>query len=123
VALVALAGCAGLRPAPSGRLVGSLSYREQMELPPGATVTVTLLALEEASLRVLDRQSVDAPHGGRIPFELSYDPDWIDGRTRFAVEALIAVGDRPWFATPDPPPEVALERTETQVHLVLERIR
>lgn len=110
VAAVSLAlGCAAVAPLrPEAVLRGEIAYRERMALPPGAIARIALVELRGAAPgRVLDELSADAPRSGHVPFELRYDPGDVEPGRRYGVDAVITVGERPWFAT-DPVAEVAL---------------
>lgn len=80
-------------------LRGTVSYRERMALPPGATVEVKLVdvSLADAPSRTIAATRTRAPAGSPIPFVLRYDSaDIAPGRT-YALQARIADGGRLLF--------------------------
>jgi putative lipoprotein len=106
LAAVALGGC---RPAEEaeddaptasaaieGVLAGTVSYRERMALPPGATVEVRLedVSIADAPATVIAAQTI-ATEGRQvpIPFELHYTADRIEPNRRYGVRATIRAAD------------------------------
>jgi putative lipoprotein len=83
-------------------LTGTITYRARVALPPGAVIEVRLLDVSRAdpstSLRAgapadaLARAGI-VTRGEQVPvaFSLSYDPDAIQPRRRYALQATIAV--------------------------------
>ncbi|WP_420456669.1 YbaY family lipoprotein [Rubrivirga sp.] len=96
--LVAVAGCTSSRPAAVGAgstLTGTVTYLQRIALPPDAVVTVRLLdvSLADAPSATLAEQKI--PTEGRnvpIAYALSYDPDRIEPRRRYAVRAEVRDG-------------------------------
>ncbi len=79
----------------SGRLTGTVTYRERIALLPGSVVWVTLQDISRADAPAdilatwtLTTSGENVP----IPFELSYDPAQVDLRHRYAVRAEIRDG-------------------------------
>ena len=79
----------------SGRVTGTVTYRERIALLPGSVVRVTLqdVSRADAPATVLAEQTITtAGENVPIPFELSYDPAHIDPRHRYVVRAEIRDG-------------------------------
>jgi putative lipoprotein len=102
-----LAGC-GARveplvepPVASGKVSGSVTYRERIALPPDAVLQVALLDVSrmDVAATLIAEQTIVPEHGVPIPFELEYDPDVIDARLVYAVRATISSGDNLLFVT------------------------
>ena len=79
----------------SGRLTGTVTYRERIALPPGSVVRVTLQDVSRADAPAdilatwtLTTSGENVP----IPFEVSYDPAQVDPRNRYVVRAEIRDG-------------------------------
>jgi putative lipoprotein len=126
VACTAWMGCVALPPPPAGEavLLGEATYRERMALPSGATLEVRLLEQGPGEPpREIAAARVDAPRSVPIPFTLHYDPDRRAPGAVYRIEALILVGERPWFATPVPAPEVRPGRQDEPIVVLLQRVR
>ena len=79
----------------SGRLTGTVTYRERIALLPGSVVRVTLqdVSRADAPAEVVDSQTVTTSgENVPIPFTLTYDPMQIDPRHRYTVRAEIRDG-------------------------------
>ena len=87
----------------SGRIEGSVVYRERMMLPPGAEVEAQLQDISRADALAMVMESVLlTPEGGPpYPFAIEYDARRIDPRKRYALRATISVNDRLMFTTTD----------------------
>lgn len=107
--ILALAACdAGSQGTPppeamTGRISGSVLYRERMMLPPQALVEVQLQDISQADALASVLATVQlTPQGGPpYSFEIDYDPGSIDPRRRYALRATIAVGDTLMFTSTD----------------------
>jgi putative lipoprotein len=76
-------------------LHGSVGYRERVALPPEALVEVTLEDVSKMDVAsVVLAQQILRPEG-QVPvtFRLAYDDNMVEERGRYAVRALIWVGD------------------------------
>ena len=101
-----LAGCstAGVVPrtggAISAQVLGTVTYRERIALPPDAIVKVQLVDVSRADAPavVLGEQLIETA-GKQVPFSfvIAYDPAGIDERMSYAVQARIEAGDRLLF--------------------------
>ncbi|MGH6906006.1 MAG: YbaY family lipoprotein, partial [Geminicoccaceae bacterium] len=80
-------------------LSGTVTYRERVALPPGAVVEIKLLDVSrmDVAAEVMAETAIRPEHQVPIPFELAYDPDRIDQRRRYSVQARILVDGRLWF--------------------------
>lgn len=81
-------------------IVGSVTYRERMALPPTAIIKVQLVDVSRADAPavVLGEQVIEAA-GQQVPFAFAipYDPAMIDERMTYAVQARIEDGGRLLF--------------------------
>jgi putative lipoprotein len=128
VALGALACATGAStpaPNPTGAamVTGSVTYRERMALPPGATVTVRLqdVSRADAPAEVLAEQVIVPTTQVPIPFALRYDPARIDARHRYSVSARIEVDGKLWFMS-DTHNGVLTDGGPTEVEVVVRRV-
>ena len=80
-------------------LSGTVTYRERIELPPGAVVEVKLLDVSrmDVAAEVIAEAVIRSEHQVPIRFELAYHPERIDQRHRYSVQARILVDGRLWF--------------------------
>ncbi len=83
------------------RIEGEVFYRERMMLPPGAELEVQLQDISRADamatvIATVMQQLQSAPP---YPFAIEYDPDSIDPRMRYALRAIISMGDRLLFTS------------------------
>lgn len=110
------------QPALSGKVTGSVTYRERIALPPDAVVQVALLDVSrvDAAATVISEQTIVPGQAVPIPFELPYDPQAIDSRLVYAVRATIKVGENSLFVTDTHYPVLTRGHGE-QVDLVLVR--
>ena len=85
-------------------VTGTVTYSEQIELTPGATLIVQIrdTSYADAAAELIAEQFITDP--GRVPikFEVSYDRDDIDSRNTYSVSARIEESDgrRPSSTTP-----------------------
>jgi len=86
----------------TGRVTGTVAYRERIALPPGAVVKVQLVDVSRADAPsiVLGEQTIQTA-GKQVPFafEIAYDPSAIDERMSYAVQARIEDGGRLLFVS------------------------
>ena len=86
-------------PAPVfARVTGLLSYRERMGLPADAEVVLRLLDNTADGLVVIGEQQFRL--AGRqvpIPFEIQYDPSYVEPLGIYTIDAQILVNGEPWF--------------------------
>ena len=84
-------------------VTGHVTYRERIALRPGSIVTVRLLDVSRADVKatLLAEQRIENLATVPVPFQLDYDPDVIDGRMSYAVQAQIhdAAGQLLWTTT------------------------
>ncbi len=126
---------AGAAPPASSILTGSVTYRARVALPAGAVIEVRLLDVSpadpSASLGVgapagtLARAEV-ITRGEQVPvaFSLPYDPNAIQARRRYVVQATIAVDGRiAWRTTTPHPVFVAGAAPTTPVTIVVDQMR
>jgi len=103
-ATVLLAGCtANTLPKPTPAVMGHITYRERVALPPDAEVRVVLLDVSRQDAEATPVADTTIRPDGRqvpLPFVLRYDPKRIDPRHEYAVRATITSGGQPTFTTP-----------------------
>ena len=73
------------------RISGQVVYHEQMNMPPGTTIRVTLedVSRADALAEVLSEQIITPDSGVPVPFALQYDPNKIDQRFSYVLRAQI----------------------------------
>ncbi len=93
---VAASGCAKWyksesKPSLSGRVSGTVTYRERIALPPDAKIIVSLedVSRADASSIFVAQQTLRPSGQVPIPFELRYIPSAIDLRHRYSLRAVI----------------------------------
>lgn len=75
-------------------VTGAVTYRPRIALPTNAVIEVSLVDVSRADAPAITLASQGIVTGGRqvpIPFELVYNPDSIDARYTYAVQARIMV--------------------------------
>lgn len=76
------------------RVTGTVNYRQRIALPPNAIVEVSLLDVsrQDVAATVISSQTIPL-EGKQVPvaFELPFNPDTIDERYSYAVQARILV--------------------------------
>ena len=127
--LLLLAGCSvsggeasATQEAKTGRVTGTVTYRERIALPPDAVIEVQLLdvSLMDVAATLIAEQTITPQHQVPIAFELPYDPADIDERLSYAVRATIRIGEKAMFITNRSYP-VLTRGTSNHVDLVLVR--
>lgn len=86
----------------SASVTGTVSYLPRIAMPSSAILEVTLVDVSRADAPAITLASQGAIFGDRqvpIPFELVYDPDQIDPRFSYAVQARIIVEGQLRFIT------------------------
>jgi uncharacterized lipoprotein YbaY/heat shock protein HslJ len=82
-------------------VTGTISYLQRIALPPNAVIKVELLDLSRVgAAQVIAEQTINA-NGRQVPFdfELRYDPNNINSRSRYVVRAQIYENGRMRFNT------------------------
>jgi uncharacterized lipoprotein YbaY len=100
-------------------LAGTLEYRERTPLPSDAIVTVQIENVTRPFYVVRNgRYSFRPTNGTSIPFEIAYDPSYIDAQDTYRVVAFVSSGQRTILDTPVPK-EVLTKGRPNQVRLEL----
>jgi putative lipoprotein len=128
--LLLISACAGGGKSPTPAVetrpavTGTVTYRERMLLPSDAVIQVSLLdvSLMDVAARLISRQEIRPAHAVPIAFTLPYDPEAIDERMTYAVQARISSGDRLLFIT-DTSYQVLTRGRPDHVDLVLKRVQ
>ena len=100
VACLACVG-SGTAGAVQGAIVGTVTYRERIALPPNAIVEVKLVddTIADTVAQVIAETRVQTGGQVPIPFRLEFDPSRITAGRSYALRARILVDDRLWFLT------------------------
>ena len=87
----------------AAHITGSITYREKMTLSPNAVVIVRLddVTRPGSAEPIVASTRIDQPGQVPIRFDLPYDPQLIDQRSRYAVRAVITDGGFVAFASLD----------------------
>jgi putative lipoprotein len=107
----------------TGKVTGSVTYRERIALPPSAIITVKLVDVSLADApAVLIAEQVIVTAGRQVPFEfaLDYDPSRILPSHTYAVQVRIENGDRLLFISDTMNP-VITRGAPTRVDIVVRR--
>jgi uncharacterized lipoprotein YbaY len=86
----------------SASVTGTVSYLPRIAMPPNAILEVSLVDVSRANAPAIVLASQGTVFGDRqvpIPFELVYNPDQIDPRLSYAVQARITVDGDLRFTT------------------------
>ena len=104
-------------------LSGTVTYRERIALPPGATIEVKLVDVSraDAPATTIAETSVTAAAQVPIPYALAFDDAGIEPRRRYTLQARITVGGKLWFATTTHHPVLAGGADNTDI--VVQRVR
>lgn len=81
-------------------VVGSVDYREDVALPPDAVLNVRIsdISIADVASVTISERTIANPGQVPISFALGYDPDDIDERRDYSIQASITRGDRLLFA-------------------------
>ncbi|MNR88164.1 Membrane-bound lysozyme inhibitor of C-type lysozyme precursor [compost metagenome] len=126
---VAATGCAKWfksenKPSLSGRVTGTVTYRERIALPPDAKIIVSLEDVSRvgASSIFIAQQTLRASSQVPIAFDLRYIPSAIDLRNRYSVRAVILDNrdELLWTTTESYP--VNFKEADQPFNLMLQRV-
>lgn len=81
------------------RLSGEVTYRQRVELPANASLTVRLLDLLQSPPDVVVEAIAPIARRGQVPlqFTLNFDDTRLSAGHRYGLEALIIAEDQVWF--------------------------
>lgn len=104
---------------------GTVSYREPVTLPRDAVIEVSLLdvSLMDVAAKLISKQTITAEKAVPIPFKLHYDPQDIDQRMTYALQARILDRDDQLLFVTDTSYQVLTRGKPDRVNLVLKQIR
>lgn len=89
----------------SSSMTGSVTTRDRMQLPYGAVLTVQLQNASKPYYEILGGKSVTQANSGvPIPFELNFDPRYIDPRDQYQLIAFISSGNQELYRLSQPMP-------------------
>ncbi len=104
----------------TGKVTGTVSYRERIALTPDAILEVKLVDVSRADAPAVTIGEQVTQNPGQVPidFEIEYNTSEIDERLTYAVQARIMEGDRLMFIN-DTAYHVITQGNPSQVDLVL----
>ena len=85
---------------------GDVTYREGIELPANASLTVKLLDISQPSPAIIVQAVSPIPSRGQIPiqFKLNYDDSLLRSDQAYGIEANIIANGQLWFRNETPVP-------------------
>ncbi len=106
------------------QVTGTITYRERIALPPGASAEISLadISLADAPASIISSKTLDNPGQVPISFSLDYDPASIDERFRYAVQARITIDGQLAFVNETVHP-VITHGAGAEAHLILSRVQ
>ena len=121
LAVAASCGVAGSVLGTGSSVTGTVTYSEQIELTPGATLIVQIrdTSYADASAELIAEQVISDPGQVPIKFEVSYDRDDIDSRNTYSVSARIEESDGRLAFVNDTAYDVITRGNPTRVNMVL----
>ena len=107
----------------TSRVTGTITYRERMALSPDAVVEVKLSDVSQADAPAITigEQVIENPGQVPIDFEIGYDPDAIDERLTYSVQARIIEGENLAFIN-DTAYNVITRNNPNHVDMILVRV-
>jgi putative lipoprotein len=125
VVLMLLVPTSALAQQTSGKVTGTVTYRERVTLPPTARVIVELqdVSRADAPAIIIATQTIDpAGKAPPYPFELTYDPAKIDQRNTYAVRATIRDGDKLLFTSTQQYPVITRGNPTSGIEIVMQQV-
>ena len=106
---------------PNSWVTGTATYRERLELTPGAILEVELrdVSYADAAAPLIARQVIPNPGQVPIKFRVGYNKDDISDRNRYSVSARIVESDGRLAFTNDTAYEVITRGNPNRVDMVL----
>jgi putative lipoprotein len=105
----------------AGKITGTVTYRQRIELPPEAIVEVKLLdvSVQDIAAKTIGEQAIK--HAGQVPvpFEINYIPALIQKGHRYAVQARILDQGKLIFANTQAYPVITMG-SPTRVDVVVQ---
>lgn len=107
-------------------LAGSIMIRDQSQLPYGSVLTVQLQNASKPYYEIAGGKSVTRSEGfGPFPFEINYNPQFIDPRDQYQITAYISVNNQVIYSLLQPivvnsnalnqPYNITLERSNSAI--------
>ncbi len=97
-----VAGCSSTRPAnETGMVMGSVTYRERMMIPPNTTLRVVLedVSLADAPATVIAESVQSVSTAPPYPFELRFKAAEINPSRQYNVRAWLVIDGKAWFTS------------------------
>ncbi len=105
----------------SSTLAGMVTTRDRSQLPYGSTLMVQMQNVSRPYSEIAGGKSVTSADGfGPFPFELHFDPRYIDARDQCQLIASISVGNQLVYGLPQPL-QVDVNNLAQPLNLVLEQ--
>ena len=109
----------------TGKVTGTVTYREKITLPPTARVIVELqdVSRADAPATIIATQTID-PAGKAPPFafELAFDPAKIDEKYTYAVRATVRDGDKLLFTSTQQYPVITRGKPTSGIEIVMQQV-
>ena len=121
IALVLLAVACGTLFDSGNSVTGSVAYRERIALSPGARLEVQLrdVSYQDAAAPLIAEQIIQNPGQVPIEFKIEYDPDDIESRNTYSVQATIYESDGRMAFTNDTAYDVITRGNPDKVDMLL----
>ena len=121
IALVLLVVACDTLPGTGSLVTGSVTYRERIALSPGARLEVQLrdVSYQDAAAPLIAEQVISNPGQVPIEFKIEYDPDDIDSRNTYSVQATIFESDGRMAFTNDTAYDVITRGSPRKVDMLL----
>ena len=121
IALVLLVVACGTLPGTGSSVTGSVTYRERIALSPGARLEVQMrdVSYQDAAAPLIAEQVIHNPGQVPIEFNIEFDPDDIDPRNTYSVQAAIYESDGRMAFTNDTAYEVITRGNPDKVDMLL----
>ena len=106
---------------PNASVSGAVTYRERLDLSPGAKLVVELrdVSYADAASTLIARQTISDPGQIPIKFKVEYNRDDIDSRNTYAVSAKIIESDGRLAFTNDTAYDVITRGNPNKVDMLL----
>ncbi len=106
---------------PNASINGTVTYRERLNLSPGASVVMELrdVSYADAPARLIARQTISDPGQVPIKFKVEYSREDIDSRNRYSISARIIESDGRLAFTNDTAYEVITRGNPDSVDILL----
>jgi len=125
IVILFLLPTAALAQQASGKVTGTVTYRERSLLPPTARVIVELqdVSRADAPATIIATQTIDpAGKAPPYPFELTYDPSKIIEQNRYVVRSTIRDGDKLLFTSTQAYPVITRGNPTSGIEILMQQV-